>query len=63
MKPTAMPASDILSLLARMIDFLDNQSDAEVIDGKAIPNEAMRIMGDCEEAFTKIDGYGVANDI
>jgi hypothetical protein len=63
MKPTAMPASDILSLLASVIDFLDGQADAEIIDGKPIGNEAMKLMGECEQAYEDIERSGVANDI
>lgn len=60
-----MTASEVLELLASMIDFLDGQADAEIdADGKLIPNEAMRLMSDCEEAYTAIEkAGGVANDI
>lgn len=60
---SAIPASDILSLLASLIDFLENQADAEVIDGKAIGNEAMKLMGECEETYATIERSGVANDV
>ena len=58
-----MNQTDSLSLLADLIDFLDNQADAEVIDGKAIGNDAMKLMGACEEAYTNIERSGVANDV
>lgn len=60
-----MTATDILSLLADLIDFLDNQADAEIdADGKLIGNAAMKLMGECEEAYTAIEKHGgVANDI
>jgi hypothetical protein len=59
-----MTASDLLSLLAEMIDFLDNQSDAEIIDGKIHPNKAMSLMGACEKAYEQIEkSGGIANDL
>jgi hypothetical protein len=59
-----MPVSDILSLLASLIDFLGNQADAEIIDGKMIGNEAMKLMSACEEAYEGIErAGGVANDL
>jgi hypothetical protein len=59
-----MNQSDILSLLATMIDFLDEQADAEIdADGKLIGNAAMKLMGDCEQAYSDIERSGVANDI
>jgi hypothetical protein len=59
-----MRQSDILALLADLIDFLDNQSD--VIDGpegQPLPNKAMSLMGACEQAYEDIEKSGVANDI
>lgn len=59
-----MNATDILHLLAELIDFLDNQADAEIdADGRLIGNAAMKLMGACEEAYTGIERSGVANDI
>jgi hypothetical protein len=53
-----MPLSDILELLDDMRSFLDHQSDAEIIDGKMIPNRAMRLMGSVEEAYEKLERAG-----
>jgi hypothetical protein len=59
-----MPVSDILSLLASVMDFLDGQIDAQYIDGKLVPNEAMSLMRACEEAYAAIErAGGVANDL
>ena len=60
-----MTASDILGLLAELIDFLDNQADAEIdADGKMIGNAAMKLMGACEEAYEDIEkSGGIANDL
>ena len=60
-----MTASDILHLLADVIDFLDNQADAEIdADGNLIGNAAMRLMVECEEAYTAIERMGgIANDL
>lgn len=61
---SAIPASDILSLLASLIDFLDNQADAEIdADGKMIGNDAMKLKVECELAYENIERSGVANDI
>ena len=53
-----MPLSDILELLDDMRAFLDNQSDAEIIDGTLIPNTAMKLMGSVEEAYEKLERFG-----
>lgn len=59
-----MNQTDILALLASLIDFLDNQSDiTDGPDGKPLPNEAMSLMGACEQAYEDIERSGVANDI
>jgi hypothetical protein len=64
MNQTAMPASDILSLLASLMDFLDPQADGEVgPDGKIKGNDAMSLMAACEDAYLTIERSGVANDI
>ena len=61
----SVTATEILSLLAEVIDFLDNQSDAEIdLDGKLLPNKAMRLMGACEETYEGIErAGGIANDL
>ena len=60
-----MTASDVLQLLSEMMDYLDNHSD--VIDGpegRPLPNEAMSLLGKCEEAYTAIEkAGGIANDL
>lgn len=57
-------ASDILALLAQVIDYVDGKADAEIIDGKMIPNEAMSILGACEHAYEEIEkAGGIANDL
>lgn len=60
-----MTASDILHLLADVIDFLDNQADAEIdADGKVIGNAAMRLKVECQEAYAEIERMGgIANDL
>jgi len=61
----SVTATEILSLLAEMIDFLDNQSDAEIdLNGKMLPNKAMRLMGACKETYEGIErAGGIANDL
>jgi len=56
--------SDILALLAELLDFLDTQADAEIDEnGKLIGNAAMKLFGQCEQAYADIERSGVRNDI
>ncbi len=61
----SITASDVLSLLADIMDFLDNQADAEIdAEGRIMGNKAMRLLGECEEAYAAIEkAGGIANDI
>lgn len=54
-----MMMDDILTLLDDLRAFLDNQADAEIdVDGKVIPNRAMRLMGAVEEAYENLERHG-----
>jgi hypothetical protein len=58
-----MNQSELLKLLAEVIDFLDSQADAEFdSEGKLIGNAAMKLYGRCDEAYQDIERSGVAND-
>ena len=60
-----MTASEILSLLAEIMDFLDNQTDAEIdAEGNIRGNAAFKLLGACEEAYASIErAGGIANDL
>ena len=59
-----MNQSDILSLLASLMDFLEPQADGEVEpNGKIKGNDAMNLMAACEDAYLTIELSGVANDL
>jgi hypothetical protein len=59
-----MNQSDLLKLLAEIIDFLEDQADAEFdSNGNLIGNAAMKLYGRCDGAYQDIELSGVDNDI
>lgn len=45
-----MTAEDVIDVLNECIEYLDDYSDAEYVDGRPVGNRAMSLMGRVEEA-------------